>query len=348
VDPRGRLDDIAARVRVCVRCRLHEGRTHAVPGEGPVDVRVVLVGEAPGRTEDAMGRPFVGSAGRVLDAALRSAGLDRQAVFITNLVKCRPPGNRRPRKDEIGSCLPYLMGQLDAVRPRLIVTLGETSFRALVPDRGPFADVRRKRFAFRGTPLIPTYHPAAVLYNRRLEADLREDLREAAEWTRTKAGPRVPIAPKTITRSAVSSGAAIVDRRGRVFLLHIARGRWCLPKGGIEAGETLERAAIRETREETGLHVRLDGRLTTIRYSFRVPSDRSTVRKRVTYFLAKPIGGKVRLEPGFDRYLWATKPQALRLVRYANDREVLRWAFRRIEASHAKKRTPSRAPGAKH
>lgn len=340
MDPDGRLEEIAAQARVCVRCRLHESRTRAVPGEGRSDARIVLVGEAPGRSEDAQGRPFVGPAGRVLDAALRSAGLTRNAVFITNVVKCRPSANRLPRKDEIESCLPYLRSQIETVRPRLIVTLGETALRALVPTDASFANLRRKRHTFGGVRVIATYHPAAVLYNRRLEGALRADLRRAADAGRRGPERATSASDRSSVPSAVSSGTAVLDRKGRVLLLHVARGRWCLPKGGVERGETLEEAATRETIEETGLRVRLDGRLTTIRYTFRSPNEPGRIRKRVTFFLAAPLGGKVRLEPGFDRYLWATKAQALRLVRYANDREVLRRAFDRFGSVRIRKRTP--------
>jgi uracil-DNA glycosylase len=348
MDAAGRLEEIAARVRVCVRCRLHETRTHAVPGEGPSNAQIVLVGEAPGRTEDEQGRPFVGSAGKVLDNALRAAGLSRDSVFITNVIKCRPPGNRRPRKDEIETCLPYLQAQLEAIRPRIIVTLGETSLRALVPSEGPFAEVRGKRLKYEGIQVLPTYHPAAVLYNRPLERTLQADLREAAQRSRHGSAGETPPRRASSHRTAVSAGTAVVDRQGRVLLLHITRGRWCLPKGGIERGETLKDAAIRETQEETGLHVRLERRLTTIRYAFPSPKDHGTIHKQVTYYLARPVGGKIRLEPGFDRYRWATRGDALRLVRYANDREVLGRAFDRSQGPRTKRKTPGRAPEATH
>ncbi len=263
-------------------------------------------------------------------------------------MKCRPPANRPPRKDEIESCLPYLRGQIETLRPGLIITLGETALRALVPTDASFADLRGKHLSFGGVRVIATYHPAAVLYNRRLEDVLRADLRRAADARRREPERPKSSSDRSVARSAVSSGTVVLDRTGRVLLLHVAKGRWCLPKGGVERGETVKQAAIRETLEETGLRVRLDGRLTTIRYTFRSPIEPGRIHKRVTYFLAAPVGGKVRLEPGFDRYLWATKAQALRLVHYANDREVLHRAFDRFGSAQIRKRSPGRAPAARH
>src|SRR3989304_5630674 len=125
------LADLAARIRGCTLCRLHEGRTRAVPGEGPERATLFLVGEGPGRNEDEKGLPFVGTAGRTLDAAPAAPGRARGEAFVTSAVKCRPPDNRKPRADEVAACRPYLLAQLDAVRPGAIVTLGGTALKAL-------------------------------------------------------------------------------------------------------------------------------------------------------------------------------------------------------------------------
>ena len=176
----GALRAIADRVRRCTLCRLHATRLHAVPGEGPGAVDVLIVGEAPGRDEDASGRPFVGRAGRILDAALGAAGLPRESVFITNLVKCRPPGNRRPKRDEWEACRPYLVGQIASLRPKAVITLGDTALRGLLgPGHGLRLD-RGRSLGYAGVPVIATYHPAAILYNRKLEAALRRDLRKVS------------------------------------------------------------------------------------------------------------------------------------------------------------------------
>jgi len=172
------LAGLAARVRGCMWCGLSRSRAHAVPGEGRAGARIFLVGEAPGRREDEAGRPFVGAAGKILDDALSRAGIRRQGTFITNAVKCRPPGNRKPRAAELAACEPYLLAQLAIVRPRVIVALGQTAARDLF-GRGPFPRVRGSWGSFAGTPLLATYHPAAVLYNRRLFRTLVADLRKA-------------------------------------------------------------------------------------------------------------------------------------------------------------------------
>ncbi len=174
------LEATAVTIRSCTRCRLHATRTNAVPGEGPCPATLLLLGEAPGRDEDASGRPFVGRAGRILDAALAAAHVRRDAVYITNVVKCRPPHNRRPKRDEIAACRGFLMGQIACVRPRAIVTLGATALRGLLGAGPELKSVRGRTLVFGGLPVIPTYHPAAVLYSRRLEPLLRRDLKAAA------------------------------------------------------------------------------------------------------------------------------------------------------------------------
>jgi DNA polymerase len=140
----------------------------------------MIVGEAPGRDEDASGRPFVGRAGQILEAALATAGVRRESVFITNLVKCRPPGNRRPKRDEWEACRPYLLGQIAWVAPQVIVTLGATALRGLLGPGHELKEVRGKPLRLGRLPVLATYHPAGVLYNRKLEALLRQDLRKAA------------------------------------------------------------------------------------------------------------------------------------------------------------------------
>jgi DNA polymerase len=174
------LEATADTIRACTRCRLHATRTNAVPGEGPVFAPVLLVGEAPGRDEDAAGRPFVGRAGRVLDAALEAARLPREFVFITNVVKCRPPENRKPKPDEAAACRSYLMGQIACVHPRVIVTLGATALRSILGPGHELKTARGQNLRLGATSVVATYHPAAVLYNRRLERDLRRDLRKVA------------------------------------------------------------------------------------------------------------------------------------------------------------------------
>lgn len=201
------LARLADRVRSCTLCRLHVGRTHAVPGEGPVGAPLFLIGEAPGRSEDASGRPFVGSAGRILEAGLAAARLSRGRVFIANVVRCRPPGNRRPRADEMAACTPYLLGEIVAVRPRVLVTLGGTALRLLLGKAHPLRDARGKVLAFDSIPLVPTYHPAAILYNRNLKTVFQRDLLTAVRLSRRRRGAPTGRTPPTSGKRAPSRAA---------------------------------------------------------------------------------------------------------------------------------------------
>ena len=339
------LAELAARVRVCVLCRLHQGRAHAVPGEGPADARVLLIGEGPGRHEDEQGRPFVGTAGKILDAALAKAGLTRGDVFITNAVKCRPPENRKPRTDEVAACRPYLLAQTRIIRPGAIATLGDTALKGLLDPGTELATARRRRLRHEGIPVIATYHPAAALYNRRLVETLAKDLARAKRAAlspvpRIRSGRPRPAKP---VRSVISCGAAVFDAEGRILLLRRAdEGLWCLPKGALEHGETREAAAMREVREEAGLQVRLLSPLPEIRYGFYSPDDDTNVDKRVVYFLAERVGGRVQLEPGFEDARWCTRLEAVRLLHYENDRNVVRAAFQALSRSTAGTRARGR------
>src|SRR5256885_7140758 len=235
------LEEVAAKARECTLCRLHRNRTRAVPGEGPVDADLFLIGEAPGRQEDAAGRPFVGSAGKVLNKALTAARIPRKDVFITNLVKCRPPANRAPKADEMEACRPYLESQIQAVRPRVLVTLGSTALRSLQGPGARLSEARGRDLAFDGIPVRATYHPAAVLYNRRLQAALRAHLRSIGRRgpknpTRTRSTP--PRAGKPV-RPGRSAGAVVMNRDGRALLLREAgAAMWGLPKGTLAPGES--------------------------------------------------------------------------------------------------------------
>jgi len=174
------IAEVAREVTVCELCRLCGSRTNAVPGEGPSRPKLMLIGEAPGRKEDATGRPFVGQAGRILDGALAKAGLKREEVFITSVVKCRPPDNREPKPDEVEACRRYLERQVDALRPRVVVLLGRVAESALTGSKG---GLRRGDLGFyRGASLYATYHPAVALHGRpQLLDSLVADLRAAAK-----------------------------------------------------------------------------------------------------------------------------------------------------------------------
>ena len=178
------LDAIAAEVATCTRCRLHQTRTRAVPGEGTPATEVVLVGEGPGFNEDRQGRPFVGQAGALLTDLLSSVGWSREEVFITNVVKCRPPENRDPEPDEIAACAPFLTRQLQALDPALVVTLGRFSMARFNPG----ARIGQAHGTFRtadpaaGAPDATTfamYHPAAALHQGSLKETLFNDMQGA-------------------------------------------------------------------------------------------------------------------------------------------------------------------------
>jgi len=183
----GELRRISEEVEACSKCPLHLTRRRAVPGEGNPNAEVMLIGEAPGEVEDETGRPFVGAAGKLLNSLLQDIGVDRSSLYITNVVKCRPPNNRDPTDEEINACKPYLIRQIAVVRPRRIVTLGRHSTRVILGLGGlRVSEISRVRGrVFRVTiagvevEVYPTYHPAAALYNPSIKGVLKEDLARA-------------------------------------------------------------------------------------------------------------------------------------------------------------------------
>jgi uracil-DNA glycosylase family 4 len=170
------LSAVAAEVSGCTRCPLHVGRNLTVPGEGNPLSDVLLVGEGPGAREDATGRPFVGPAGQLLDELLQSIGWAREHVFIANVVKCRPPGNRDPEPEEISACRPYLDRQEAALDPAVIVTLGRHSLRRYLPD-ARIGEVHGRLRQSGGRFVFPMYHPAAALHQASLRETLFADMR---------------------------------------------------------------------------------------------------------------------------------------------------------------------------
>ena len=173
------LDAVATLVAACTKCRLCEGRRHTVPGEGPRDARLVVVGEGPGRVEDETGRPFVGPAGELLTKILAAIELRRDQVFICNVVKCRPPENRVPQYDEIAACVPYLFRQIDVLKPQVILAMGGTAAQTLLNTKQSLGALRNQVHRFRGVPVIVTYHPAALLRNPNWKKPTWDDVRIA-------------------------------------------------------------------------------------------------------------------------------------------------------------------------
>ncbi len=176
---RERLESLRREVGRCRKCPLWQGRTQTVFGVGRVPADLMLVGEAPGFHEDRMGEPFVGAAGQLLTRLLAEAGLPRTEVYIANVLKCRPPGNRDPLPEEVEACLPYLKEQVELVNPRVLVALGVHAARALLGRPVSISRVRGQRLEALGRALVPTYHPAAALRGTGAAEAIGEDLRLA-------------------------------------------------------------------------------------------------------------------------------------------------------------------------
>jgi uracil-DNA glycosylase family 4 len=174
----GGIESLRLDVEGCRACELHQGRTNVVFGEGNPSARLMFVGEGPGADEDAQGRPFVGRAGALLTKIIQAMGISRDDVYIANVVKCRPPGNRTPEPDEISSCLPYLEKQIALVRPEVICTLGNVATRTLAGEHRPISEMRLSLYAYRGIDLVPTFHPAACLRNPDSKKDVWEDIKK--------------------------------------------------------------------------------------------------------------------------------------------------------------------------
>lgn len=161
----------------CDRCRLHEGRTNVVFGEGNINTDLMFVGEGPGSNEDRLGRPFVGKAGNLLDKMLKAINLTRSEIYITNIVKCRPPGNRNPEESEIEKCLPYLRWQVKIIQPKIIVSLGSISSKVLIDDNIKITKDRGRIYKKGNIKFIPTLHPAYLLRNSTAKRDSWEDFK---------------------------------------------------------------------------------------------------------------------------------------------------------------------------
>lgn len=172
--PEDVINEIAEQTRACTRCKLHHSRKNAVPGIGSPYTKVMFIGEGPGFHENEQGLPFVGAAGKFLDELLDDAGLTRGGVFITNVVKCRPPGNRDPEAEELNACKAYLERQIAAINPDVIVTLGRVSMGYFI-DNGKISNIHGRDFWAHGRMVVPMYHPAAALHQPSLRGVVKED-----------------------------------------------------------------------------------------------------------------------------------------------------------------------------
>jgi DNA polymerase len=189
------LAQVAAEVRVCTKCDLHQGTKNGVPGEGNAHAEVMLIGEGPGGREDQLGRPFVGPAGQFLNELLASVGLDRNSVFITNVVKHRPPGNRDPLPEEIRACAGYLDRQIVAINPKVIVTLGRYSMARFFPG-ARISTIHGQPKKIGGRIIVPMYHPAAALHQQQYRQTIIDDFTRAIPAALAEAAKMAPAEPQ--------------------------------------------------------------------------------------------------------------------------------------------------------
>ena len=190
------LQALHQQIHSCQDCALHRARTNAVPGEGAPNASLMFIGEGPGFNEDRQGRPFVGAAGQYLDELLSSIGLKREDVFITNMVKCRPPNNRDPFPGEISACSGYLDAQIEAVKPAVIVPLGRHALARWFP-RDSISKVRARPRVFDGITIFPLYHPAAALHNGALRVTIEGDFAKLGALLKERESHEAPAADDT-------------------------------------------------------------------------------------------------------------------------------------------------------
>ena len=193
--PRVSLAVVREELGECTRCKLSPTRTNIVFGVGSPTAQLLFVGEAPGAEEDRRGEPFVGAAGQLLDRMITAMGWTRDTVYIANVLKCRPPGNRDPEPDEVAECLPFLHRQIEALAPRLIVALGRPAAQALLQTRAPISALRGRFHQFRGIQVMPTFHPAFLLRSPDRKRDAWSDLKQVIDEL-ARLGVRSPDPPK--------------------------------------------------------------------------------------------------------------------------------------------------------
>lgn len=179
------LEAIRKDLGECIRCKLHEHRTNIVFGEGDPGAKLVFIGEGPGADEDATGRPFVGRAGQLLDKIIAAIGLKREEVYISNIVKCRPPGNRTPERDEVATCEQFLFRQLALIRPQVIVALGSPAFQTLVRTKESITRARGEWREWNGIMVMPTFHPAYLLRVPEKKREAWEDMKKVRDYLNT-------------------------------------------------------------------------------------------------------------------------------------------------------------------
>lgn len=178
----GTFDDLSAEIAACTKCELHSSRTNTVPGQGNTTPEIMFVGEAPGADEDLQGLAFVGRAGQLLTKMIQAMGYSREDVFIGNILKCRPPENRKPLPGEMETCRPYLKRQIEVLKPKVIIALGATAVQGLVANDISISKLRGTWLSFEGIRLMPTFHPAYLLRNPSAKKFVWEDLKEVLRF----------------------------------------------------------------------------------------------------------------------------------------------------------------------
>ena len=199
------LEQVAVEVRACQRCPLARSRTHAVPGEGPADARILFIGEGPGFHEDMQGRPFVGASGQYLEELLAEIGLKRQQVYIANVIKCRPPGNRDPEPAELAACRDYLDRQIALIQPSVVVTLGRYSMERYFPGQS-ISRIHGRPRRVGNIYYYPMFHPAAALRNPAWRQEMSKDIRRIPELLAEIAAAAAPPAPASKAEDDGSEG----------------------------------------------------------------------------------------------------------------------------------------------
>jgi uracil-DNA glycosylase len=211
------LEALHEEIRACLACPLSRTRIQAVPGDGPVTARIMAVGEAPGETEDKTGRPFVGSAGQLLTKLLEGVGLQRTDLYICNVLKCRPPGNRDPMPDEVEACAHFLDAQVELIKPDVILLLGRHALQRILPGAPGISRSHGTRIRDRGRLYVPLYHPAAALYNGSLLATLQDDMRKVRQYLDEAEAERARAAAANAMSDAEAEAVAAAHEQMSLF-----------------------------------------------------------------------------------------------------------------------------------
>ncbi len=211
------LDALHEQIRACTACPLSRTRIQAVPGDGPVTARIMAVGEAPGEKEDQSGRPFVGAAGQLLTKLLVSVGLERSDLYICNVLKCRPPGNRDPLPEEVEACARFLDAQVEIIQPDVILLLGRHALQRILPGSPGISRSHGTRIRDRGRLYVPLYHPAAALYNGSMLATLQDDMRKVRQYLDDAEAERARQAAATAMSAAEAEAVAAAHEQMSLF-----------------------------------------------------------------------------------------------------------------------------------